>query len=272
MLIKNISVRHIVNVLLPLLLISTVYEYASSAAPQKDAAALVLPMDDCLSNPSRSAASKEVKFWPKYVYNKTYGWFDSTHFGTGNPRQVITDVQTAVSRGGGVITITQDLRDGLTGYTASYRVSGQLHSSQVIGVAWGIYKDWSWRFEHWQGNLPRKLVNPFTPFAIEDLPSQYIGFFAAAHDLTYKQVFACYLGGAKAAQEAPPHLVISDDSGEAGLLPDVQRLENESFEPLVETPAGWEHIPWTAAMRLTAVPTGPQTWFFLHEETWYFEE
>ncbi|MCB8987325.1 MAG: hypothetical protein H6661_06210 [Ardenticatenaceae bacterium] len=272
MTIKNISVRHIVNLLLPLLLISTVYEYASSAPQQKDAAALVLPVEDCLSGWKQSGASKEVKSWPKYVYNAKYGWFDSTHFGTGNPRQVIADVQTAVLQGGGVITITQDLRDGLTGYTAAYRVSGNVRPTQIIGVAWGIYKDWSWRFEDWQGSLPRNLVNPFTPFAIEDLPSQYIGFFAAARDLTYKQVFACYLGGAKTAHEAPPHLIIDEDSDQGGLLPDVERLENESFEPLVETPAGWRHRPWTAAMRLTAVPTGPETWFFLHEETWYFEE
>lgn len=267
---KYLSVQQIMRILLPLLLISVVYEYASSA-PEKDVEALVLPNDDCATGWAASG-SKRLDTWPKYVYNKTYGWFDSTHFGTGNPRQIIADVQTAVLNGGGVITITQDLHDGITGYTARYRVSGQIRPGQVIGVAFGIYKDWSWRFEQWQGSLPRNLVNPFTPFAIEDLPSQYIGFFAAAHNLTYKQVFACYLGGAKVAQDEPPHLIISDDPDDGTGLPDVHRLKNESFEPLVETKDGWQHRPWAATMRLTAVPSGPNTWFFLQEETRYFEE
>jgi len=268
--IKNVTVRQIVQLLLPLLLVSTIYEYVSSA-PQKDETVLVPPVDNCASGWGQPDGRKEVKAWPKYVYNQTYGWFDSSHFHTGNPEQLIRDVQTAVTSGG-VITITQDLHDGITGYTARYWVSDKVQPEQVIGVALGIYGDWSWRFEHWQGSLPRNLVNPLTPFAIEDLPSQYIGFFAAARNLTYKQVFACYLGGAKAAHDAPPHLVFNDDPADSNLLPDVQRLANESFEPLVETATGWQHRPWKAAMRLTAVPSGPNTWFFLHEETRYFEE
>ncbi len=268
---KHFTVQQIVRVLLPLLLISLVYEYASSA-PDKDLAAVVLPSENCPDGWSRTDPFKQVKSWPKYVYNKTYGWFDTSHFATGNPQQLLADVQTAVAQGGGVITITQDLHDGLTGYTAQYQVAGSVKENQIIGVSLGIYGDWSWRFESWQGSLPRNLVNPLTPFAIEDLPSQYIGFFAAARDLTYKQVFACYLGGVKVAQNEPPHLVIGEGETDPGLLPDVQRLTNESFEPLVEDDTGWQHRPWPAPMRLTAVPGGPSTWMFLEEETWYFEE
>ncbi|MBK8987259.1 MAG: hypothetical protein IPM39_14470 [Chloroflexi bacterium] len=267
---RKLSVHQIIRVLLPLLLISLVYEYASSA-PDKDVATIVLPNDNCPDGWSPSDA-KRVKVWPKYVYNSTYGWFDTTHFATGSPHQLLADVQTAVAQGGGVITITQGLHDNFTGYTAQYHVAGSVAENEIIGVALGIYGDWSWRFEDWQGSLPRSLVNPMTPFAIEDLPSQYVGFFAAVRNLTHKQVFACYLGGVKAAQEEPPHLVIATDPTDPNALPGVQRLTNESFEPLVETEDGWQHRPWPAAMRLTAVPGGPTTWLFLAQETWYFAE
>ncbi len=110
-----------------------------------------------------------------------------------------------------------------------------------------------------------------TPFAIEDLPSQYLGFFAAAHNLTYQQVFACYLGGVKAFADSsePPHFLFGDDVTDEDAL-EVQRLANERFEPLVETNSGWRHQSWPEEMQLTAVPTGLDTWSFLDETTWYF--
>ncbi|MEZ4646782.1 MAG: hypothetical protein R3E31_29330 [Chloroflexota bacterium] len=50
------------------------------------------------------------------------------------------------------------------------------------------------------------------------------------------------------------------------------RLENERFTPLVETEQGWENRPWPEEMWMTAVSSKPDTWYFLGEETWYFDE
>ena len=266
---KFTAIRLMTQLLIPILLLSAGYEYVSSA-PNKDWAAPVLPDENCLQRWGQLDTTQKVKSWPKYLYNKTYGWFDTTHFATGNPRQIIADVGTAVANGGGVITITQGLHNGITGYTGHYQVSGQVSEQQIIDVAFGIYTDWSWRFENWEGDFPRVLLSPYTRFAIEDLPSQYIGFFAAAHDLTYQQVFACYLGGVKVVHDEPPHIVIDNNPIDPDLLPEVRRLENETFEPLVETESGWQHRPWSMMMRITAVPDSAQTWHFLHEETWYF--
>lgn len=45
----------------------------------------------------------------RYFYNPTYGWFDKSHFRTGEPGKVIADVQKMVNAGGGVITIEQEV-------------------------------------------------------------------------------------------------------------------------------------------------------------------
>jgi hypothetical protein len=254
-------------VLLPLLLLSVLYEYAVSS-PAKARETLVMPEDACMKDGSLVTHKGG---WPKYVYNQTYGWFDTSHFGTGDPAQVIADVRTAVARGGGIVTIIQGIRDNITGYEAYYWVSGEVSEQEILGVAFGIYTDWSWRFEAWQARPPLSLVNPLTPFAIEDLPSQYLGFFAAAHNLTYQQVFACYLGGVKAFATSadPPHFLFGDDVTDEDAL-EVQRLANESFEPLVKTASGWRHQSWPKEMRLTAVPPTLTTWSFLEETSWYF--
>jgi hypothetical protein len=49
----------------------------------------------------------------RYYYSHAYGWFDSSHFDAGNPAKLIEDVATAVSRGGGTLTINQSVRSGL---------------------------------------------------------------------------------------------------------------------------------------------------------------
>ena len=137
---KHITIRVLTQLLVPILLLSAGYEYVSSA-PDKDWAAPVLPDEDCLQRWGQLDTTQKVNSWPKYLYNKTYGWFDTTHFATGNPRQIIADVGTAVANGGGVITITQGLHNGITGYTGHYQVSGQVSEQQIIDVAFGIYTD-----------------------------------------------------------------------------------------------------------------------------------
>ncbi|HXW00830.1 MAG TPA: hypothetical protein VEC93_20620, partial [Anaerolineae bacterium] len=113
----------------------------------------------------------------RYFYSDRYGWFDTGHFGTGNPAQLIANLEAAAKKGGdNIIALSQDVRGGVTGYTAYYLISGKVSSDDVVSVALGVYLDWSIRFEAWQGQLPRSLVGPFTPFSIEDLPTQYLGF------------------------------------------------------------------------------------------------
>ena len=206
----------------------------------------------------------------RYYYSDEYGWFDSTHFDAGNPAKLINDVATAVAQNGGTITITQSVRGGLTGHTATYRVSGYLPKEQVITAALGIYMDWSLRFEAWQGGLPRGLFGPLTPFAIEDLPTQYLGFVEDARQLNRAELFTCYLDEVETA-DSPPHLVITEPE-QNDPIPEIERLTNETFEPLVPTKAGWQHVEWPEALQMDALPSSSITWMFQAEDTWYLNQ
>lgn len=205
-----------------------------------------------------------------YLYSEQYGWFDTTHFATGKPNKVLADVRKAVERGGGVITIRQLVGSNITGYVAHYDISPSVTNEDIYPVALGIYLDWSIRFEAWQAELPHSLFGPLTSYALEDLPSQYIGFYASSHNIPIEQVFACYLGPVQGSEEGPPHFDIQPED-EAGGFPDVVRLQNKRFTPLVETEAGWRPTKWPKNMQLTPTNSSPQTWRFVSEKTWYLD-
>lgn len=233
----------------------------------KQAATLNLPCKPEIDLPVAKGTPFE-----RYWYSNSYGWFDTSHFGAGKPEKVIADVQTAVFNGGGVITITQDVRDGFMGYTASYAISGAVSEKELISVAQGIFLDWSIRFEEWQHELPHGLAAQFTSYSIEDLPSHYLSFFAAANQMDYSSVFACYLGSVTTTDEAPPHLAVGDGA-DSNSLPEVAKLQNRTFIPLVENEDGiWIHVRWPKSMRMTAVTAEENKWAFVSDETWYFEK
>lgn len=206
----------------------------------------------------------------RYYYSDAYGWFDSSHFDAGNPAKLIEDVETAVAQNGGTITITQSVRGGLTGQSATYRISGYLPKEQATAAALGIYMDWSVRFEAWQGGPPRGLFGPLTPFAIEDLPTQYLGFVEDAQQLNRAELFTCYLDEVETA-DSPPHLMVTEPEQDDP-IPEIERLTNETFEPLVPTEAGWQHVAWPEALQMDALPSSSLTWMFQSEDTWYLNQ
>ncbi|MEZ4835725.1 MAG: hypothetical protein R2873_27650 [Caldilineaceae bacterium] len=189
-----------------------------------------------------------------YLYSERFGWFDASHFYTGNPAKIIEDVRS-VARRGGVIVIEQGVRDGLTGYRATYRIARNLPQRKVTSVALGIYLDWSRRFEEWEDQPPRAFFGPLTSFAVEDLPSHYIGFFASIHNVEPAYVLACYLGDVEAVEVSPPRLVYPEDlagTSYGAPLP-VQHLTNKTFTPMVWGPGGWRNIPWPKSLRMEAI-------------------
>ncbi len=208
----------------------------------------------------------------RYLYSETYGWFDISHFAAGHPAELIAEIEMVAQNGGGIVSLSQQVREGLTGYTAHYLVSGDVRSADRVGVALGIYMDWSMRFEAWQGQMPRNLVGPFTPFSIEDLPTQYLGFVDATNELEIEALFACYLGEVTEA-EGPPHLRQADASPDEMItMPRVVRLTNEGFQPMVSTTEGWQTVQWPVPLRLAPVFSSSHLWVFESEETWYLGE
>lgn len=209
-----------------------------------------------------------------YLFSERYGWFDRHHFEAGNPAKLIENIGRAAASGAAIISVEQDVRNRTTGYTAHYLVSGNVPPGEVIDVALGIYLDWSYRFETWQGQPPRSLVGPLTAFAIEDLPSHYIGFFAAAHDLSVGQLFACYLGSVEGQDSGPPSFIFFENLTQADsllLAPVMQQLTNTEFRPMVQTETGWHHVSWPPPMQMVPSQASGQYWQYESEETWYFD-
>lgn len=210
----------------------------------------------------------------RYYFSEEYGWFDRTHFNAGNPGQVIADVRKTVRAGGGIITIDQDVHNGVAGYSGSYYVSPEISSEDELGVALGIYRDWSIRFEGWQAQLPQTLVGMLSPFAVEDLPSHYVGFFAQAHGIEVYEVFACYLPETGETEESPPrfttHRDVADNAEDPLNYP--ERLANQDMLPMVHGEDGWEQIPWPPDMQMEMIDSSSGLWELEDETSWYMGE
>jgi len=182
----------------------------------------------------------------RYYRTENYGWFDSKHLNTGKPSKIIQDVKTAIAAGGGIVPVEQPIRMGIFSSTfrGKYMVSGEATEEQAIGIALGIYEDWSIRFEAWEGSFPGPIGDD-TSFAIEDLPTHYVGFYAAATGNDPATVFWNYLGGVEGTNQEPP-----------------RGVKNGEFMPMVQGEGGkWVHVPWPEAMTITPVPMGPDTWW-----------
>ena len=225
--------------------------------------------------PCERATRSESELTSRYFYNPSYGWFDRTHFKAGNPAQVIADVRAAVEAGGGTVTVAQNVHDGAAGYSATYTISADVTPQNDMAVALGIYKDWSYRFESWQGELPQRLAGMLSPFAVEDLPSHYVGFYAAAHHLEPFDVFACYMPGTEQTGDSPPRftgsqlMATSDD--DVGLNTPL-RLVNQEMRPMTLLKSGWENVPWPDEMQMEVIDSASGLWWLAIDETWYLDE
>lgn len=206
-----------------------------------------------------------------YLISERYGWFDQTHFDTGNPGQILAGVRDAVRGGANTFVVRQGVRDNVTGYSAVYWISRQVDVADVAKIALGIYHDWSIRFETWESQMPRILGAPFSPFAVEDLPSHYLGFYANANNMAIEDVFACFLGPVTGSNDGPPDLISPLDTtvpSDDGIV----RLQNRTFTPMVETAEGWKHVEWPDALQMSESTASYDTWLFLSDDTWYLDD
>ncbi len=208
----------------------------------------------------------------RYFYHPDYGWFDRTHFLAGNPGKVIRDVRRAARSGGGVVIVEQKLHDGAAGYAAAYTIGPGIARQNELAVALGIYHDWSYRFEGWQGRLPQRAAAMLSSYAVEDLPSHYVGFFAEARGLEIDEVFACYMPQTVHTDDSPPRFTTSQAiaADTESFLNHPQRLVNEKMLPMIHDKDGWHNVPWPAEMQLESIDSSTGVWAFLDEESWYF--
>lgn len=210
----------------------------------------------------------------RYFFHEQYGWFDRTHFKAGNPGKLIDDVRRAARSGGGVVLVEQILHDGAAGYAATYTIGPGIRRQNELAVALGIYQDWSYRFEGWQGRLPQRAAAMLSSYAVEDLPSHYIGFFAEARHLETHEVFACFMPNTMQTDESPPRFTSAQAvaANTEAFLNHPQRLVNEAMLPMVRDKDGWHNVAWPTEMQLEAIDGSTGVWAFLDEDAWYFED
>ena len=130
-------------------------------------------------------------------------------------------------------------------------------SGDSEGISLGIYMDWSRRFELWEASV--FVFGTNTSYAIEDLPSHYIGFFSKARGLSHAEAFA-NLGGVEGTNQEPPRLLDWP-------LGTWETTKNVEFTPRVQDGEGnWHNVPWPDAMTITPIGSESGLWSFQRAE------
>jgi RHS repeat-associated protein len=219
------------------------------------------------------AAGSDVPYSDRYYFSSTYGWFDSSHFNTGQPAEIIQGVREAVANGGGMVIIDQDL--GPSTYMGEYWVSGDVSGKELLGVAYGIYEHWSIGFEEWQDRAYLGLLDAWSAssFAIEDLPSNRLGFFMNAAGLTREETLSL-LGGVTAT-DSVPHFIFPENGMDLGVPPyapnnRIERIYNKEFTPLVPSGNQLQRVPFPEPLTITPISAESGLWEFRGESAKYF--
>jgi RHS repeat-associated protein len=183
----------------------------------------------------------------RYYLSEVYGYFDRSHLNTGRPTDIIADVKQAIADGGGAVRVPE-MVSAARGkvwfrYIGTYQISSDAKPEDALGIAFGIYQDWGHRFEEWEGSFALGRGND-TSFAIEDLPSHYIGFFIAATGLSREEAFAI-LGSVRGTSQEP-----------------TRNTKNRTYNPWVDD----NSVPWPAlvtSLMPTPIASGTNTWEFV---------
>ncbi len=209
-----------------------------------------------------------------WLYSQRYGYFDTAHFPAGNQAQIIKDVMNASANGGGPVNIRQGTDYGFF-FERTYMISAGV--DDPLGVALGIYEDWSVAFEAWEGQFPFNLFTT-SSFSVEDLPSHYLGFVAAARGFDPNDMssffanYASVLGPVESATQKPPQFqsikacaIQSGCYSPVGFLINAP-IKNRQFTPMIQNSSGdWVNVPWPSELMITPVGSGSNTWQFVGE-------
>jgi hypothetical protein len=185
-----------------------------------------------------------------YIQTANGGYIDTNHFkgAVDQTNNIIDQLQ----RGETTVRVFQEARAGI-GYEATYTINKPLNPDQILGVALGIFQDYSTKTEEWQGGTD---LLTGSSFAMEDLPTDYLGFYSAATKTPLSQIVEA-LGGGTPTDSAPLHARV-----EAGLVFGDPETKNHEFTPRIQTPHGYENVPWPSSLQLEATPSNSGLWTF----------
>lgn len=218
-------------------------------------------------------ASNGQRYFVTNYYRFT---IDVSHFESGmqRGREILKDLDA----GRALTAVRDQIRSlpgaGAFGYTSVYIVVRHPTTrAERESIAWGIYLHSQRLFERWQGSGWLSLGNEWlhgSSYATEDLPSDYLGFFAAARypylsSETALKMIALQLGGGVWSDTEPPHARFLGYRYKRAARGTVAiplswgdlRLKNHFATPRVEGANGWYNVAWPASLSIS--PIGQDT-------------
>ena len=146
------------------------------------------------------------------------------------------------------------MRDNNAGFEITYTLSSNLSEDKLTGVLYGIYTDFEYAYEEYQGELIS--LEHFSSFTPEDLPSDHVGFWAYVNGLSKNEI---------------PQLLesfgeVSVRSGFGAV--DLGLVQNHEFLPMIDKGVrvgrlyAIQHIniPWPSRLEIEPVFSSPNTW------------
>jgi RHS repeat-associated protein len=232
-------------------------------------------------NYEQLSAWRDEIFSHRYIHTRDYGSFDQSHINPAAGMDIINHVIGALGRpcghtfevsrfqdsiwqkiykGGNQrgIPIPETLPQGLgTGgsFQVEYWVSGDIIPAQVNRIALGIYMDLERRWENFQGTM---FFSSYSHYAVEDLPSDYLGFYMATRGLqktpeNLLDVFKHLAPVLRTCSSCTPNRI----------------EENHEFRPRVRHKGTWMNIDWPPQLQLpTPIGSSSGLWHATRENTY----
>ena len=210
------------------------------------------------------------------VFVQDYGVFDTGHVLRGYRSGLFLTEQldSALANGGGTLPEPPASDSKLfDSYAVNYQVSGDISPDQLMGVLLGIYMDFEIGYETLQGSR----LDFYSSFAPEDLPSDYIGFWAAVNGYPQDALpFLLEELGNVSPWENGSLLVGLDGLTPFAAMP-TSIPRNHEFTPMAPvvtiTPLivvlgdsvdhiriEWQNVPWPEKFQMTPIGSSEDTW------------
>ena len=183
----------------------------------------------------------------RYFCNTSFGCFDRSHFGAGNPERTLLQVRRVIKEGGGNVSVHGSFTTAGS-YETTYWVEGGQSAYVAMNIALGILMDWTEGFEQFELEALAGTTYFGTYNSIEDRPSNYISWLIGFGLFTEEEAFG-YLG---------PMSVVSEAE-----VPRWQK--NFEFTPRVPLQVmgvtiGYANVPWPDDLAVTPIAASPTTW------------
>jgi len=197
----------------------------------------------------RGRKDKNASKQPPHYYIVNGFYFDYNHIigGRTDAQRLIKQIQTTIANGGGEITFERQLRHLFT-YKATYWISGEIPQGDVQDVSLAIFMDFEFGWEMWQGGILWGKV-AHSSFAVEDFPSDYIGFYDATHSEDYMDALS-QLGSVMPANDEPPRSSCIGPSCDSF---NVKNWDFNGFTPKKRINGEWQNVPWPDSLQMTPI-------------------